>query len=81
MKLLSAADPQRQFYTSVPEIQFQRNQGKSLPHDQAVQLADFAAVQEKLFCPEWIPVINVALFVGADMQPLDPDFAFPDLSD
>ena len=36
-------------------------------------------MQEEFFRPERITVIDVALFVGTDMHPLDPDFAFPDL--
>ena len=79
VELLALAQAELQLHATVLEVDFQRHQRVALPGDEAVQLADLAAVHEELLGAHGVAIEDVALLVGADMHALNPELALAHL--
>ena len=79
VELFAPAYAQLKFNSSVFEINLQRDQGITLSHDFALQLADLVPVKKQFSGPERIRIKNASLFIRTDVYPFSPDFTGPDL--
>src|SRR6202030_2880434 len=79
VKLLTLGHREFTLCNSVPEINFQRDNGQAFLLGLNEQAVDFAAVQKQLTLPEWVMISQTARQIFGDVAVDEPSLAKLDL--
>ena len=80
VQFLTAAQSHFHFYTGGGEIEGQGDQRIAVPGHQAVEPHDLPPMHQQFPIPQGIPVVDVALLIGGDVDAGGEQFALPDLA-